>query len=115
MILIADGGSTKADWIALDTNKKELFRVRTLGLNPAVISKEELTNRIINMFQLINVKDEVSHVYFYGAGCGTDKACNLLKDVMEGIFSNAKVAIAEDMLAAVYAAVEVRVLEWFVY
>ena len=105
MILIADGGSTKADWIALDTNKNELFRVRTLGLNPAVISTEELTNRIINMFQLINVKDEVSHVYFYGAGCGTDKACNLLKDVMEGVFTNAKVTIAEDMLAAVYAAV----------
>ena len=39
MILIADGGSTKADWIALDSNKKEHFRVRTLGLNPAVIEK----------------------------------------------------------------------------
>ena len=50
MILIADGGSTKADWIALDANKNERFRVRTLGLNPAVISSEELTNRIVNMF-----------------------------------------------------------------
>ena len=69
MILIADGGSTKADCIALDTNKNERFRVRTLGLNPAVISSEELTNRIVNMFQLINIKDEVSQVYFYGAGC----------------------------------------------
>ena len=57
MILIADGGSTKADWIAIDNNKQERFRVRTLGLNPAVISPEELTNRIINMFQLINIKD----------------------------------------------------------
>ena len=55
MILIADGGSTKADWIAIDNNKQERFRVRTLGLNPAVISSEELTNRIINMFQLINI------------------------------------------------------------
>ena len=27
MILIADGGSTKADWIALDTNKEEVFRI----------------------------------------------------------------------------------------
>ena len=33
MILIADGGSTKADWIAIDNNKQERFRVRTLGLN----------------------------------------------------------------------------------
>ena len=89
MILIADGGSTKADWIALDSNKKEHFRVRTLGLNPAVISSEELTNRIINMFQLINIKDEVTQVYFY---------------VMTPIFKNAAITIEEDMLAAVYAA-----------
>ncbi|MDB9948039.1 N-acetylglucosamine kinase [Flavobacteriaceae bacterium] len=104
MILIADGGSTKADWIALDASKNERFRVRTLGLNPAVISSEELTNRIVNMFQLINVKDEVSQVYFYGAGCGTPKACAILKDVMQAIFTNAVIAVEEDMLAAVYAA-----------
>ena len=104
MILIADGGSTKADWIALDNDKNELFRVRTLGLNPAVVPEEELTNRIINMFQLINIKDEVEEIYFYGAGCGTPKPVQILKNVMESIFANADIHIAEDMLAAVYAA-----------
>ena len=58
MILIADGGSTKADWIAIDDEKKEKFRVRTLGLNPAAVPKEELQNRIINMFQLMDVQDD---------------------------------------------------------
>lgn len=104
MILIADGGSTKADWIAINKDKKEIFRVRTLGLNPAVIPDEELKNRIINMFELIKIKDEVSHIYFYGAGCGTPKASSVLKNVMESIFKNAEVSINEDMLAAVYAA-----------
>jgi len=104
MILIADGGSTKADWIALDNNKNEVFRVRTLGLNPAVIAKDELKNRIINMFQLINIKDEVSQIFFYGAGCGTPKPVQLLHDVMQEIFVNADIHVAEDMLAAVYAA-----------
>ena len=104
MILIADGGSTKADWIALDANKVETFRVRTLGLNPAVVPQEELHNRIINMFQLIQVKDEVKEIYFYGAGCGTPKAVNILANVMQAIFVNAKVVVEEDMLAAVYAA-----------
>lgn len=104
MILIADGGSTKADWIALDNQKNELFRVRTLGLNPAVVPQEELTNRIINMFQLINIKDEVEQIHFYGAGCGTPKPVAILKGVMEEIFTKAEVHIAEDMLAAVYAA-----------
>ena len=103
-MLIADGGSTKADWIALNTDKKEVFRVRTLGLNPAVVAKEELVNRIVNMFQLIQVKDDVTHIYFYGAGCGTPKAVAILKEVMESIFVNANVVIEEDMLAAVYAA-----------
>ena len=104
MILIADGGSTKADWIAINSEKKEEFRVRTLGLNPAVVPAEELNNRIINMFQLMNVKEEISEIYFYGAGCGTPKPTALLKKILETIFINAKVHVAEDMLAAVYAA-----------
>ncbi|WP_299051340.1 N-acetylglucosamine kinase [uncultured Polaribacter sp.] len=105
MILIADGGSTKADWIAIDTtNKTELFRTRTLGLNPAIVPAEELHNRIINMFQLIQVKDQVEEIHFYGAGCGTPNPVQILKEVLESIFVNAKVVIDEDMLAAVYAA-----------
>ncbi|MEN8879853.1 MAG: N-acetylglucosamine kinase [Polaribacter sp.] len=104
MILIADGGSTKADWIALDAQKEEVFRVRTLGLNPAVVAREELNNRIVNMFQLINVKEAVSEIHFYGAGCGTAQPSKILKEVLAAIFVNATIHIAEDMLAAVYAA-----------
>lgn len=104
MILIADGGSTKADWIAINSDKKEEFRVRTLGLNPAVVVEEELHNRIINMFQLINIKNDVSEIHFYGAGCGTPKPTAILKKILEEIFVNAKVFVSEDMLAAVYAA-----------
>ena len=104
MILIADGGSTKADWIAINDEKKEEFRVRTLGLNPAVVPEEELHNRIINMFQLMSVKDDVEEIHFYGAGCGTPKPIKILKTILESIFVNAKIYIFEDMLAAVYAA-----------
>jgi len=104
MILIADGGSTKADWIAINSEKEEVFRVRTLGLNPAVVVEEELENRIINMFQLINIKDEVTEIHFYGAGCGTPGPVEILKEILETIFVNAVVFISEDMLAAVYAA-----------
>ena len=103
MILIADGGSTKADWIALDNNKEEVFRVRTLGLNPAVVSKEELLNRIENIFQLINIKEAVEAIHFYGAGCGTAIPVKILHDVLKSIFTNASINISEDMLAAVYA------------
>lgn len=104
MILIADGGSTKADWIAINNDKNEEFRVRTLGLNPAVVPEEELNNRIINMFQLIHIKEDVTEIHFYGAGCGTPKPTAILKNILENIFVNASVVVSEDMLAAVYAA-----------
>ena len=103
MILIADGGSTKADWIALDNDKKEVFRTRTLGLNPAVVSEAELRNRIVNMFQLMQVKEIVEEIHFYGAGCGTPKPIEILKKILQSIFTNAKIKISEDLLAAVYA------------
>jgi N-acetylglucosamine kinase-like BadF-type ATPase len=104
MILIADGGSTKADWIAINDDKEEAFRVRTLGLNPAIVSEDELQNRIVNMFQLINVKNDVKEIHFYGAGCGTPKPSAILKQVLESIFTEAEIFVSEDMLAAVYAA-----------
>ncbi|MDP2088854.1 MAG: N-acetylglucosamine kinase [Flavobacteriaceae bacterium] len=105
MILIADGGSTKADWIAIDaTTKEELFRVRTMGLNPEMSSSDVLRDRVLHTFQLVQHKDKVSKVYFYGAGCGTSEGIKILKSVFESIFTNADVHVDEDMLAAVYAA-----------
>ncbi|WP_139956184.1 N-acetylglucosamine kinase [Flavicella sediminum] len=105
MILIADGGSTKADWIALDGETKEqLFKVRTGGLNPAVVAVEVLRERILAEPQFSNNSDKVSQIFFYGAGCGTVVATKILKDLFEEIFPNAEVVVGEDTLAAVYAA-----------
>lgn len=104
MILIADGGSTKADWIALDENKEQLFKVRTGGLNPAVVPLEVLRARILEADEFSENLDAVTQIFFYGAGCGTDVATKILKDLFEELFPNAEVVVAEDTLAAVYAA-----------
>lgn len=104
MILIADGGSTKADWVALNQEGEEFFRTRTHGINPEILDAETIKERIVNNFQLYKPKDEVTHLYFYGAGCGTEKAKNYLKKVFQEIFIHADIVVEEDMLAAVYAA-----------
>ena len=104
MILIADGGSTKVDWIALDDNKQESYRTRTKGLNPVIVSQEIIRDRIIHNFELTRYKDSIDEVYFYGAGCSTPKLTKLLVEVLQEVFTNAKVTVQEDMLAAVYAA-----------
>ena len=103
MILIADGGSTKADWILLDKSGEVVLKTRTGGLNPAVFSIDLMKNRINENEEFKIYKEKVSEVYFYGAGCGTEKPTELLKSIFESFFINAKVVVKEDTYAAAYA------------
>jgi N-acetylglucosamine kinase-like BadF-type ATPase len=104
MTLITDGGSTKCDWVLLDDSGKVLFKTATLGLNPAVVPKDELMLRIVSNEVLKNVFEQVEVLDFYGAGCGTITPRTILKEVLEELFPKAKVTAAEDLSAAVYAA-----------
>ncbi len=107
MIFITDGGSTKCDWIAVDKNGIQLFeKLRTKGLNPAILSPEELMDRIHENEFLNLHKSEVEKIFFYGAGCGTEGPQKALKQVLELEFPNAKVQVEEDTLAAVYSTIE---------
>lgn len=106
MILITDSGSTKCDWIAIDNTGKELFKARTKGLNPAILSVDELQDRITQSTELMEAKDSVEKIYFYGAGCGTEKPRTALQVLLTTMFSSAdEVVVKEDTAAAVYAAV----------
>ena len=105
MILVVDSGSTKTDWIAVDASGETLFATQTLGLNPQVLSSAILKERIINNFDLYQNRKEVTHLYFYGAGCGVDSPQQRIKKVFDEIFINSKITIKEDTYAAVYATV----------
>ncbi|SHI76800.1 BadF-type ATPase [Mesonia phycicola] len=103
MLLIADGGSTKCDWILLDSNGEQKLKTRTKGLNPAVFKTDLLENRIMENEDLAKVKDKITHVGFYGAGCGTKLPSENLKQILSNYFPNAEVNVREDMVAASYA------------
>lgn len=104
MILLADGGSTKCDWILLDDVGEIVFKTRTEGLNPAVFEKSLLEKRVRKNDELSSRRDKIDTVHFYGAGCGTTKPAAMLKKVFEDFFVGAEVVVKEDMVAAVYAA-----------
>lgn len=107
MIFIVDSGSTKCDWIAIDINGIQLFeKVRTKGLNPAILTPDELLGRIQENEMLNLHKNDVDKIYFYGAGCGTEGPSLALKQVLESYFINAETEVKEDTLAAVYATIE---------
>ncbi|WP_293892835.1 N-acetylglucosamine kinase [Flavobacterium sp.] len=103
MKLLVDSGSTKADWIAIDNNGKVLFTTQTLGLNPEVLEKAEIINRLDDKFDISHNRDKATHLYFYGAGCGTDRMKNFLTKVFQEYFKKAVVSVFEDTYAAVYA------------
>lgn len=106
MKLIVDSGSTKTDWIALDTDGNIAFETQTQGLNPQVLTDQILEERIVNNYDLYRQRKLVNQIYFYGAGCGTHPPRQLLKKVLSGIFPEAKIEVKEDTYAAVYAAAE---------
>ena len=103
MKLLVDSGSTKADWISIDENGKVLFTSQTLGLNPEVLNKEEIISRVNDRFDISLNKDNVTHLFFYGAGCGTDRMKDFLHGVFQEYFPNAAIVVHEDTYAAVYA------------
>lgn len=105
MILVVDSGSTKTDWIAMNPSGTVLFATQTLGLNPQVLSSAILTERIINNFELHKHREEVTHLYFYGAGCGVESPQKRIEKVFSEIFTKADFSIKEDTYAAVYATV----------
>ncbi len=101
MILVADSGSTKTNWIAIGDDGRNIFKTDTKGLNPAVLPKKTIYNRVVKNEELNGNKKQVTKVYFYGAGCGTETARGYLREVFEDIFSNADIEIYEDTIAAV--------------
>jgi glucosamine kinase len=100
MILLADSGSTKTDWIFL-SNNQVVHRQETKGLNPNFVSKTFFLEQIQGLAHL----ERVHEIYFYGAGCSTDLAKNQVKSYCKDVFTNAnQLVIDHDLMAACIAA-----------
>ena len=108
MILIVDSGSTKTDWIAINSKGEILFQTQTLGLNPQVLTDYIIEERIVNNFDLYQNRKSVTKLFFYGAGCGTEPPRVMIKGVFLNIFKTAEVLVKEDTYAAIYATADIN-------
>ncbi len=102
MILIADSGSTKTDWVLHDGNSI-VTRVNTQGLNPTQQSAEDIYKVISAELDGKIAPDAPATIYFYGAGCAYDNANNRMKEALEQYFVTRKINIHSDLLAAARA------------
>lgn len=103
MILIAESGSTKCDWVLIDSSKTAPKRIRTKGLNPAILKKKEIKTIIAANKDLVQYKEQIKSIYFFGAGCNTPKNKNNIRLVLNACFNTTSIVVEEDTMAAVYA------------
>lgn len=97
MILIADSGSTKTDWLfAEDASKVE--RRQTLGINPVHMSEEEVEAVI----SALECPQSPHAVYFYGAGC-IDPFKVKVVNALGRVFPDADISVESDLLGAARA------------
>ena len=101
MILVADSGSTKTEWI---TDK---LTVTTNGINPVRDSKEEIS-RILStelmplLYANQIVPESITEIHFYGAGCIEPFSASVRNALMQH-FLHAKINVYSDLLGAARA------------
>lgn len=99
MKIIAESGSTKTNWL---TEKRELFE--TIGFNPLFFSTENIFDELTKHQQLLNIKDQCTEVFFYGASCSSPDRKKIVADALQKYFTKAaSIAVDHDLNAAAFA------------
>jgi hypothetical protein len=102
MILIADGGATKIQWVVIHDGKAS-DPIETAGFNPYFMEPGILTDAVEkDLVPFIN-PGYIRQVYYYGAGCSTMFKCNIVEDVLKEVFEEADFEIYHDLLGAARA------------
>jgi len=103
MIIIADSGSTKCDWMLIDKKRKKAGEFSTMGFNPFFHTTREIFDVLNDHDEMQKIVDEVTYVYYFGAGCSSEKRKKVVRDAMQLVFRNADVTVEHDMLGAALA------------
>ncbi len=103
MLLIADSGSSKTSWRLV--NKQDVLSFHTEGLNPYYKTVGEIKTILQqDLISHLQAKPEdITQIYFYGAGCSAPKKCEEVKNALSHCFPAAKVVVDHDIIGAARA------------
>ncbi|MEY2918668.1 MAG: hypothetical protein RIS73_2382, partial [Bacteroidota bacterium] len=99
--LIADSGSTKAEWCLIDGKKKKTFF--TQGLSPYFFSAEQIQKILEQELKPKMKLIQPDEVFFYGTGCSNPNNVKLVKKAIQKVFVKAKISVDHDLSAAAKA------------
>ncbi|MDR1729061.1 MAG: ATPase [Prevotellaceae bacterium] len=102
MNIIADSGSTKAEFKLLTENPEEKSIILP-GINPFYQSETEI-RELIHTELYPNVTGcDIQKIHFYGAGCAFPDKKKMLENALSYSFPQAEIFIESDLLAAARA------------
>lgn len=99
MILIADSGSTKTDWVLLDNNEAMTF-VQTAGFNPYYSDPQDLSTIVREHVTKKVHAEDIHQIVFYGSGCSTESKQEIVRSVLVQFFPNASIEVYHDLLGS---------------
>jgi N-acetylglucosamine kinase-like BadF-type ATPase len=103
MILVADSGSSKTDWL-LSTPDEEPRAFRSAGLNPYFLTEKEITKLVQDQLpELIAFAPEITEIYFFGAGCSSPDRHEIVSNALSVFFTSSYISVDSDLLASAYA------------
>ncbi len=99
--LIADSGSTKAEWCLIDGQKKR--KIITQGISPYFLSSIQIKS-ILEQELLPGLKAAVPEIiHFYGTGCSKPENVTIVKQALRKLFTAANINVTSDLMGAAKA------------
>ena len=103
MILVADSGSSKTDWL-LSKPGQSPKEFRTPGLNPYFLTEKEIVKVLQEKAKdLIAYGADVTEIYFFGAGCSSPDRHEIVSNALSALFPKAYISVDSDLLGSAYA------------
>lgn len=101
LTLIADSGSTKAEWRLIGlSRKKSIF---TQGISPYFLNTSQIADVLLT--ELVpNLKNaNVSNLFYYGTGCANPQNAKSVKAALKKVFPQATIEVQTDLMGAARA------------
>jgi len=103
MILVADSGSSKTDWL-LNISQEETQQFRTGGLNPYFLSEKEIVKVIQEQArEMVAYGPQITEIYFFGAGCSSPDRHEIVSNAISQLFPGSYISVDSDLLGSAYA------------
>ena len=103
MILIADSGSTKCEWILLNNEYEVVREIKTMGFNPYFHSSSLISSVLKGSTSFTPLFGQVKLIYYYGAGCVTKENKKIVQNALSETFPLAKIVVENELKACAYA------------